>query len=61
MLREITSDYRGLNTVIIIHICSSFFFFFPDVRIEPRALHLLGKSSTDLNPQPHNFRFLNSF
>jgi len=32
---------------------SPFFFFFSELRTEPRALHLLGKSSTtELNPQP---------
>jgi hypothetical protein len=34
------------------------FFFFPELRTEPRALRLLGKRSiTELNPQPTNFIF----
>jgi hypothetical protein len=33
-----------------------FFFFFPELRTEPRALGLLGKrSTTEQNPQPLNF------
>jgi len=32
-----------------------FFFFFSELRTEPRALRLLGKrSTTELNPQSHN-------
>jgi len=35
--------------------CIFFLSFFPELRIEPRALHLLGKcSTTELNPQPKN-------
>ena len=36
----------------------SIFFFFPELRTEPRALRLLGKrSTTELNPQPQKFSF----
>jgi len=35
---------------------SAFFFFFSELRTEPRALRLLGKrSTTELNPQPYFF------
>jgi len=33
-----------------------FFLFFSELGTEPRALRILGKrSTTELNPQPHNF------
>jgi len=36
-----------------------FCLFFPELRNEPRALHLLGKhSTTELNPQPQKAIFL---
>jgi len=39
-----------------------FFFFFPELGTEPRALRLLGKrSTTELNPQPQGYFLRDGF
>jgi hypothetical protein len=47
------SDWSGSKVVVYLLWFFFSFFFFPELRIEPRALGLLGKHfTTELNPQP---------
>ncbi|EDM11422.1 rCG52991, isoform CRA_d [Rattus norvegicus] len=47
------SDLTSQSIWLAVYFCSFFFFFFPELGTEPRALRFLGKrSTTELNPQP---------